>query len=218
MFRTKLMNPLFFFRSAKNIALLSFLIPSIVISAGWETSHPKDVKAFETGNLPAIKRILVKDNYIEGDPRFLRFALEKAISSGNVDLLRYLNDRGWLQKCRQLECYPVHEAARHGRVEIIKFLGAEGFDAKAVDNVNSEYGGNTPLHYAASRGHLETVKLLCELNVDARLKNRKGDTALDLAQFQLDINHGGTKKEEEMAKVRFRKIVEYLANRDCTKK
>src|SRR5437879_268625 len=155
----------------RNIVWLFFLFPTLAMPAGWETSHPKDAKAFETGNLPAVKRILVKDNYVERDSNLLVFALEKAISSGNVELISYLNDRGWLQRCRESECYPVHIAATHGKTEAIKFLMTQGFDAKAVDDPKSQYGGNTPLHYAAYFGHLETVRFLCRIGVDASLKN-----------------------------------------------
>ena len=45
------MNTHIFLRDAKNIALLFFLFPSVGVPAGWETSHPKDAKAFETANL-----------------------------------------------------------------------------------------------------------------------------------------------------------------------
>src|SRR6266567_2186151 len=53
------------FRGA--ITLLCFLFPTLGAPAGWETSNPKDAKAFETGKLSAVKRILTKDNYIERD-------------------------------------------------------------------------------------------------------------------------------------------------------
>jgi hypothetical protein len=190
----------------------------LAMPAGWETSNPKDVKAFETGNLPAIRRILAKDNYIERDPRLLVFALDKAVASGNVELIRYLSDRGWLQTCRQAECYPVHIAASNGKIKAIEFLVTQGFDAKAIDDFNAQYGGNTPLHYAASFGHLETVRFLCGMGVDASLKNRMGETALDKAKYELDMHHGGSKKEEAATKERFRKTAEYLTDRVCTKK
>src|SRR6266581_1365113 len=205
------------FRGA--ITLLCFLFPTLGAPAGWETSNPKDAKDFETGNLSAVKRILTKGNYIERDLSLLVFALGKATSSGNVDLLRYLNERGWLQKCRQAECYPVHIAAKYGRIDAIRFQITQGFDAKATDyfKINSQYGGNTPLHYAASNGHLETVKFLCDRGVDPSLKNRMAKTALDNARYELDMRHGGNAKEEATAKARYQEIVQYLSHEHCGK-
>ncbi len=174
------------------IALLCFLFPTLGAPAGWETSNPKDAKAFETGNLSAVKRILT---------------------------LRYLNARGWLHKCRQAECYPVHIAAKYGRIDAIGFLITQGFDAKATDyfKINSQYGGNTPLHYAASNGHLETVKFLCDRGVDPSLKNRMAKTALDNARYELDMRHGGNAKEEATAKAQYQEIVQYLSHEHCGK-
>ncbi len=114
--------------------LLLLLLPVQGLSAGWDTSRPKDVKAFETGDLPAVKRILIKDNYIERDPPLLIFALHKAISSGKVEMITYLKSRGWLEQCRKEKCYPIHLAATYGAVDVIKLLIAEE-DARIRANV-----------------------------------------------------------------------------------
>ena len=75
---------------------------------------------------------------------------------------------------------PLHWAAWHGHLEVVKYLLSRGdVDANARDR-----WGNTPLHNAALKGHLEVVKyLLSRGDVDAnvfRFSSYVG-TPLDLA-------------------------------------
>ena len=200
------------------LALALFAISQLAMTASWETSHPKDVKAFETGDLSTVKLILVKGNYVERDPSLLVFALEKAISSGNVDLIRYLNDRGWLEKCRKMQCYPVHIAASSGAVDVIKFLKSQGFDVKAITDPSSPYGGDTALHYAARFGHPGAVKYLCEQGVDAGTRNRKGRTALEeaLRRSSMRTLVGGDPQKEAKARADTAEVINYLRTSRCS--
>jgi len=197
--------------------LLLLLLPVQGLSAGWETTNPKDVKAFETGDLPAVKQILVKDNYIERDPSLLIFALQKAISSGKVEMIRYLKSRGWLEQCRKEKCYPIHLAATYGAVDVIKLLIAEGFDVKEITDPASPYGGETPLHYAARFGHPDAVKFLCEQGVDAGARNKRNRTALDesLRRSALRTLVGGDPQKEAKARADTIEATDYLNTHRC---
>ena len=58
----------------------------------------------------------------------------------------------------------LHEAARHGHVNVVRVLLARGADPNA-----REAGDNTtPLHWAAARGDLETVRSLLDAGVDVQ--------------------------------------------------
>lgn len=75
---------------------------------------------------------------------------------------------------------PLHVAATHGRLEIVKYLIREkGADPHIVDN-----NGFTPLHFAAARDYYEIVDFLVfkvETNVDP--ENVHGVTPLLLAAY-----------------------------------
>src|SRR5262245_46631445 len=56
----------------------------------------------------------------------------------------------------------LHEAAKHGYVDIVRFLLEQGADPNA-----REKGDNThPLHWAAAQGHLDTVRVLLDAGGD----------------------------------------------------
>ncbi|ENN77089.1 hypothetical protein YQE_06424, partial [Dendroctonus ponderosae] len=77
------------------------------------------------------------------------------------------DNAGWL---------PLHEAAVHGHIEIVRLL----LDHKASinDRGASECNGITPLHDAASNGHLEIIELLLNKGASALAKTDDGNTPL----------------------------------------
>ena len=79
-----------------------------------------------------------------------------------------VNKTGWT---------PLHYAATHGHLEIIKLL----LDKHAYIDAESP-NGSTPLMMAAHYGTPEAVKLLLEAGADPLLKNQQGLSAIDFAQ------------------------------------
>ena len=79
-----------------------------------------------------------------------------------------VNKTGWT---------PLHYAATHGHLEIIKLL----LDNHAYIDAESP-NGSTPLMMAAHYGTPEAVKLLLEAGADPLLKNQQGLSAIDFAQ------------------------------------
>src|SRR6266704_1632666 len=78
------------------VALIYLAVP--IFAASWEQVDPNGVKAFKSGNLQAVKRILEKAEYFRDNRPLMNEALSFAVSSGNVELVKYLADRGWLSR------------------------------------------------------------------------------------------------------------------------
>jgi len=54
---------------------------------------------------------------------------------------------------------------------------------KLLGNVNA-FGLGTPLHYAAGEGKLELVSYLLQRGADPSIKNTKGRTVIETAEFR----------------------------------
>jgi ankyrin repeat protein len=104
---------------------------------------------------------------------------QRCARSGRLDRLRALvgeqlsrvHVRNWAGE------QPVHQAAKGGHVEVLRFL----LDSRAEVNARTR-AGVTPLHFAAAMGHLEAVRFLLERGADESLEDRFGVTALDGAE------------------------------------
>jgi ankyrin repeat protein len=80
---------------------------------------------------------------------------------------------------------PLHDAALAGQRPAAEALLEHGADANALDAERAE----TPLHRAASWGRCDVVELLLARGADRSLKDKAGNTALDLAvaNSQLEV-------------------------------
>jgi uncharacterized protein YegJ (DUF2314 family) len=88
----------------------------------------------------------------------------------NPELVRAQTDEGET---------PVHQAAKYGQLETLRFLLEQGGDVNARSKQ-----GVTALHFAAGFGELETVKLLLEKGAEADPKEETGITPIMAAQAQ----------------------------------
>ena len=75
--------------------------------------------------------------------------------------------------------FPLHSAARHGYLDIVKVLIESGANVE----VKEENYDCTPLHYAASNEHLEITKLLVEKKADVNSMNKSNETPLHYTTF-----------------------------------
>jgi len=103
-----------------------------------------------------------------------------AVSSGQLDLVRLLRERGSELTAREpgTGASLLHLAAFKGFLPIATYLLDQGM---AVNDKSREKD-LTPLHVAAHEGKLGIVRLLCERGADTALKQADGMTALDLAE------------------------------------
>ena len=192
------------------------LLPVSAWAASWEQVSPQEVKAFRTGNLKEVKRI-VERNGIFDDPYTLATALGLAASSGNVEVMKYLKSRGWLERCRRQtrSCFPLHDAADEGANTImLGFLIAEGFQVDGRGPLLM-----TPMIMATENGHLETVKYLCEVGADPNAKNHEGTSALQLASTRLGaVSLHSDRKEDARIRANIKKVIQYFESGQCKKK
>ena len=74
----------------------------------------------------------------------------------------------------------AHIASRYGSVTCVTYVCQH---LPHLINLQSNYGW-TCLHYAVYKNHLPSVRVLLEHNVDVRVRNKRGETALDEAKRQ----------------------------------
>jgi hypothetical protein len=195
-------------------------LPISTFGEAWESS--KEAESFRKGDLQAVKRIIKSDEEFYKARNIILEALPTAISSGNVELVKYLATLGWLDVCRKVEyCKPIHDAAEYGGVGIIEFLISQGFDVHTITAPTAAGGGgkNSALHLAASMGHLGAVKFLCEQGVNENLRNEYGRTALGEAKYTAGTGSlGATKKEDTRIRANVAKVIQYLESGQCKKK
>ncbi len=192
--------------------LLLAVIPVSGYGLAWEQSA--DAAYLSSGNLKAFKQVIQNDKEDKyKNPDLILEALPTAISSGNVELVKYLASLGWLEVCSKDEfCKPIHVAALYGRVGVIKFLVSRGFDVKAID-----VRGSTPLHHAAEMGHIAVTMYLCEQGVDYKAVDRRGATALDEAKVAAQ-GRVLDPKENARRSANLARVIEYLESGQCKKK
>jgi ankyrin repeat protein len=200
--------------------VVAVLVPSLCL-ADWEANYPQHRKAFESGNLKAVKRILAKDRSKPmGEQQYsihtndpggsLMIALSYAIHSGNLELIKYLQSLGWLDTCKKMSrCGVIYFAAADGHLHLVKYFMRQGFDV-------SEDGGTRALHAAAVGGYFETLKFLCEKGIDNNVKDHYGRTTLDDVRERVGLRSSNPREDARFRR-NFPRIVEYLTNRDCTK-
>ncbi|RDD34928.1 Ankyrin repeat protein [Wolbachia endosymbiont of Cylisticus convexus] len=71
----------------------------------------------------------------------------------------------------------LHEAARNGHLDVVKYL----VDDKKADVNQKDICGETALHEAARNGHKDVVTTLLKKGANPLIKNKKGKTPRDLA-------------------------------------
>ncbi|CAG9325167.1 unnamed protein product [Blepharisma stoltei] len=73
---------------------------------------------------------------------------------------------------------PLHNATYRGDDKIVNLLLQNDADPNSL----TTQLGQSPLHIAASNGHLEIIKLLLSHGADPDIKDKQGDSALNLAK------------------------------------
>ncbi|XP_039432348.1 uncharacterized protein LOC120415041 [Culex pipiens pallens] len=85
-------------------------------------------------------------------------ALDIAIENDNSDLVELLLEKGATARAKESGFTPLHDAARIGSFEVVKWLLSKGVDVSSRRNESD----STPLLEACSRGHFNVVELLID--------------------------------------------------------
>lgn len=132
------------------------------------------IEAAETGDLPALKRLLASGVAVDTRDARRRTALLAATQANQIEAARLLIERGADVNAQDdIQDSPYLLAGARGRLEILRMTLAAGADLKSVNR----YGG-TALIPAAHYGHVEVVRELLKTKVDIDHVNRLGWTAL----------------------------------------
>ncbi len=135
--------------------------------------------ANQVKNLDAVKVLVSKGADLEAKgSKTQTTVFIQAAEQGNIEIMKYL-----FEKKADIEAIDVDGgtafdcAAYEGKVESLKYL----VSINANINHQGPVWGNTALMLASMQGKIEAVKYLLSINVSKDLKNKKGQTALDVA-------------------------------------
>lgn len=150
-----------------------FVISTSAHCATWEEG---DGQHFEQGDLAAVKRVLSKETY-SGD--LLIEAFQTSVSSGNIDLVKYLEKRGWAKVCRNdKRCDPVLWAVLSKKhPKMVSHLLSLGF-APTSASLFMAAALVTPEDEDLTSS-LEAVKILCQKGANPLQKQRRTDGPTD---------------------------------------
>jgi ankyrin repeat protein len=140
------------------------------------------MKASERGNTEIAKLLIGKGADVNAIDVDQMTALYKASQSGHPNTVRLLLDAGakLSVKTKIYQGTALIAASDSGHAEVVKLLLDSGANVNEAD-VEKE----TPLIKAAWNGHVAVAEALLKAGADARLKNKSGNTALDVAKLTL---------------------------------
>jgi ankyrin repeat protein/outer membrane protein assembly factor BamB len=138
------------------------------------------MKASQRGNIEIAKLLIGKGADVNATDTDQMTALYKAARDGHTETVKLLLDSGAKQGF-QTKIYhdtALIAAANAGHAEVVKLLLDGGANVNETD-VNKE----TALIKAAWQGHVAVADTLLKAGADPGLKNKSGNTALDVAKL-----------------------------------
>lgn len=154
----------------------------------FETGFDRLLEAIQKGNTTLLERLLTTTQYTvnqripyrsEEGKRYNITPLYWAVKSRQKEVCRYLLRKGanpW--DSMVYGYYPMHEACNQGDENIVE----EFISAKCdLNKPNADL--DTPLHIACMRGHIGCITKLLKAGANPSLRNSKGHTALESAQY-----------------------------------
>uniref|UniRef100_A0A674HBS1 Euchromatic histone lysine methyltransferase 2 n=1 Tax=Taeniopygia guttata TaxID=59729 RepID=A0A674HBS1_TAEGU len=121
--------------------------------------------------------------------------LHHAAKNGNLEMVELLLSTGQVDVNAQDSggWTPIIWAAEHKHIEVIRRLLTRGADVTLTDNVStwgvmgSRGHGDTPLHIAARESYHDCVSLFLSRGADPEVRNKEGDSPLDLSPERSDV-------------------------------
>lgn len=144
--------------------------------------------AIEIGD-PEMIRLLLDNGagpglYSTFDDRDEFTPLEYAVMNNRLEIIRLLVDKGADINAGSSLYNPLLLAIGDNKAEIARLL----LELGANPNYKEQITGSTPLHLIAYDGNIDIANLLLQFNVKADVKDKRGNTPLDIALRQHGSN------------------------------
>lgn len=133
------------------------------------------------GDLEAVRKVIEKGGNVDSKDIAGQTALMYAAESGILEVVKYLVEKGADVNAVSGNTgrgTALIYAAAANKLEVVKYLLEKGADI----NSTTPYQHETALLWAVAMGHADVVKLLMEKGADQNIKNRDGETVLDVAK------------------------------------
>ncbi|KAF3236224.1 hypothetical protein TWF192_011501 [Orbilia oligospora] len=158
------------FEAVKTLIDLGALV-NATDNKGW--SSLEEAAALVEDNVKLVKLLLDNGADIESQDGDRISVLNRAVIVGNKEVVRELVSRGARTDTRNnMGRNILHECARHGRIEILKWLFEVGIEPK-VDDLDRTIG-MSPLYLAVENGHSDIVSALIKYGADVNLETAEG--------------------------------------------
>lgn len=151
--------------------------------------------ACQPGVPPEPKGPTVYELAAKGDLKGLKTLLKKGADPNGKDIR---TEREMMLAGHPPSGYTaLHQAAMDGNVEVAKLLVSAGAKVDVRDRYRA-----TPLHYAVASSEMGMVRFLLSKGANPRLKNQRGQTAIDVARVHKNLPIEALLKSEMAAKPR----------------
>ncbi|KAG8443867.1 hypothetical protein GDO86_009164, partial [Hymenochirus boettgeri] len=154
---------------------------------GWYIDEPEKVYthisiATKTGDIESLKKAFEDGVPVNVKDTFYKTPLMSACAYGNREVVKYLLEQGAdVNATDNFLWTPLHHACHSSQEAIVELLLKHGanIDAPAIN-------GSTPLMRAVESGSLNCANLLVTSGAKVQIKNKKGETVLDVAKAYAD--------------------------------
>ncbi|KAJ5611805.1 hypothetical protein N7528_008910 [Penicillium herquei] len=118
-------------------------------------------------------------------------ALHIASRRGEIEIVRTLVSAGARLNITDSQSEtPLHIATFRGHTKIVRFLVTAGHGGNSINLNSKNIKGETPLHIATAERKPVIMKVLIAAGADINLRNRKGETAFDIAKASRGTEEG----------------------------
>ncbi|XP_073093034.1 ankyrin repeat and EF-hand domain-containing protein 1 isoform X2 [Manis javanica] len=146
----------------------------------------------KAGDLASLKKAFESGMPVDIQDNYYKTPLMTACASGNIEAVKFLLEKGANVNAKDNFLWtPLHFACHAGQQDIVELLVKSGamIDALSINN-------STPLSRAIESCRLDTVKYLLDIGAKFQLENRKGHSAMDIAEAYADYRVIGLIKEK----------------------
>lgn len=138
----------------------------LTLTSGCQNIRKDVYKAAREGDLPRVKTLLTSEPDLEKRDGHAFGALFHASRTGQIEVVKFCLESG-VSANGYGAWNPLHTAAGHGHLEVVKLLLANGAD---IDRCSRGKDSGTPLYFAIAKGQKDTTRILLENGADANEK------------------------------------------------